>query len=66
MTRERNREAFPGVAQIVDDFRSAFGAVKVLHATEGGREIGKPPAFDGTDVDKLIRLNDAMKRRGTA
>ena len=64
---ERNRAAFPGVAQIVDDLRAQFGpGVKVLHAIEDGREIGKPQAFAGTDVDKLIRLDDAMKRRGTA
>ena len=65
-TRDQNRAAFPGVAEIVDEFRAEFGAVKVLHAVEGGKEIGKPQEFSGTDVDKLIRLNDAMKRRGTA
>ena len=64
---ERNRAAFPDVAQIVDDFRAVFGpGVKVLYATENGREIGKPQPFEGTDVDKLLRLDDAMKRRGTA
>lgn len=63
--RERNRREMPGVAAIVDEFRAIFGAgVKVLHAEEGGREIGKPPPFDGTDVDLLIRLDDWRKKRG--
>lgn len=64
--REQNRAAFPGVAEIVDTLTEAFGPVRVLHATENGREIGKPQPFDGTDVDKLVRLDDAMKQRGTA
>ena len=64
--REQNRAAFPGVAEIVDTLTAAFGPVRVLHATENGREIGKPQPFDGIDVDHVIRLDDAMKKRGTA
>lgn len=65
---QRNRDQFPGVTAIVDEFRAAFGAdqVKVRWACENGREIGKPIPFEGTDVDKLIRLDDmdAKRRRG--
>jgi hypothetical protein len=56
--REQNRREMPGTAQIVDEFTAAFGPVKVLHAIENGKEIGKPQPFDGIDVDKLIRLDD--------
>lgn len=65
--RERNRREMPGVAAIVDDFRAAFGSgVKVLHATEGGREIGKTQEFKGTDVDKLLRYCAWQTSRGLA
>lgn len=64
--REQNRADFPGVAEIVDTLTEAFGPVRVLHATENGREIGKPQPFDGTDVDKLIRLSESDAKRGAA
>jgi hypothetical protein len=39
-----NRERMPGTAAIVDAFRAKFGAaVKVLHAKEGGQEVGAAP-----------------------
>jgi len=62
---QRNRDQFPGVTAIVDELRSAFGAdqVKVRWACEDGREVGKPISFEGTDVDKIIRLDDMRKRR---
>lgn len=56
--REANRQAFPGVAEIVDSLTAEFGPVKVLHAIENGKEIGKPQPFDGTDVDKVIAADD--------
>ena len=64
----RNRDQFPGVTAIVDELRSAFGAdqVKVRWASENGREVGKPIPFEGTDVDKLIRLDDMSKKRRSA
>ena len=64
--REQNRAAFPDVAEGVDRLSAVFGRVRVLYATENGREIGKPQPFDGIDVDHVIRLDDAMKKRGTA
>ncbi|MFA5824798.1 MAG: hypothetical protein WC825_02365 [Gallionellaceae bacterium] len=46
--RKANREAFPAVAQIVDEFTAAFGAVKVLGGTEftTGQSFGwvRPPS----------------------
>lgn len=36
-----NREAFPGVASIVDGLTKVFGPVKVKWACENGRKIGK-------------------------
>ncbi len=65
--REENRRAFPGVASIVDSLTAAFGPVKVLHAVENGKEIGKPQPFDGMDIDKVIAADDwhkAAQKRG--
>lgn len=65
--REANRAAFPGVAQIVDSLTAAFGPVKVLHAIENGKEIGKTQQFDGIDADKVIAADDwhnAAQKRG--
>jgi len=61
--RERNRREFPGVTSIVDQFTVVFGSVKVLHATENGKEIGKAPTFDGLDVDQLLRLDNWRSNR---
>jgi hypothetical protein len=62
--RRKNRETMPGTAAIVDELTAAFGQVKVLHAKEGGREIGKPLDESGwTDVDKLIRYHDMHNTR---
>lgn len=61
--RERNRREFPGVTSIVDQFTEVFGPVKVLHATEGGKEIGKIPVFDGLDVDQILRLDNWLSKR---
>ena len=61
--REANRRAFPGVAEIVDQLTAAFGPVRVLHAIENGREIGKPQPFAGTDVDQYLRMVDADAKR---
>jgi hypothetical protein len=65
--REQNRRAFPGVAEIVDSLTAAFGPVKVLHAIENGKEIGKPQPFDGIDANKIIAADDwhkAAQKRG--
>lgn len=65
--REQNRRDFPGVAEIVDTLTAAFGPVKVLHAIENGKEIGKPQPFDGIDANKVIAADDwhnAAQKRG--
>lgn len=43
MSRERNREQFPTIAGVVDQFREAFGPVRVVHATENGNSVGRDP-----------------------
>lgn len=43
--RDRNREAFPAVAQMVDELSKTFGPIRVLWASEGGKEIGKKQEF---------------------
>jgi len=53
--RQEMRDAMPGTAALVDDLRAVFGDVKVRHAKEGDKEVGKRQPFDGIDVDKLIR-----------
>ena len=65
--REQIRQDFPGCTSIIDDFRAVFGAgVKPLYFSEAGKTMGKEQVLEGTDVDKLIRLDDmdAKRRRG--
>jgi hypothetical protein len=56
--REENRRAFPDTAEAVDRLSEIFGPVKVLHAIENGKEIGKPQPFDGIDANKIIAADD--------
>jgi hypothetical protein len=37
-----NRDAMPGIAEIVDTLRGVFGPVKVIYAEEGGTKRGRP------------------------
>jgi hypothetical protein len=53
--RQQMRDAMPGTAALVDELRAVFGDVKVRHAKEGNKEVGKPQPFDGIDVNQLIR-----------
>lgn len=65
--REANRRAFPDTAEAVDRLSEIFGPVKVLHAIENGKEIGKPQPFDGIDANKIIAADDwskAVQKRG--
>ena len=39
--REKNRENFPEIAKIIDEFRKEFGEVKLLWGQENEKEIGK-------------------------
>ena len=43
--RKSNREAFPAVAQMVDELSKTFGPIRVLWASESGKEIGKKQEF---------------------
>lgn len=38
--RRRNRERFPEMTKVIDEFRSVFGDVKVLWVQEGDQEAG--------------------------
>ena len=63
--RDAIRRDFPGCTSIIDDFRAVFGpGVKPLYFSENGKTMGKEQAFEGTDVDKLIRLSDMDAKRG--
>ena len=64
--RDAIRRDFPNCTSIIDDFRAAFGpGVKPLYFDEDGKTMGKQQPFDGTDVDKYLRLVDmTAKRRG--
>ncbi len=43
LTKEYVRENFPECVGVADAFRAEFGdGVKMVHAREGGKEIGKP------------------------
>lgn len=39
--RRRNRERFPGMSKVIDEFRQYFGDVKVLWVKEGDQEAGQ-------------------------
>lgn len=63
--RDQIRRDFPGCTSIIDDFRAVFGpGVKPLYFSENGKTMGKEQAFEGTDVDKLIRLSESDAKRG--
>ena len=66
MTADQIRADFPGCTAIVDDLRSVFGpGVRAKYFSEGGKTMGKPQPFDGTDVGQFVRLADMdAKRRG--
>lgn len=62
--RDQIRRDFPGCTSVIDDFRAVFGpGVKPLYFEENGKTMGKQQSFDGTDVDKLIRLDDMDTKR---
>lgn len=61
--REQIRRDFPACAAMTDELRAAFGpGVKPLYFSEAGKTMGKEQPFDGTDIDKIIRLDD-MERK---
>ena len=51
---------------MIDELSAVFGPVKVRWCEEGGKTMGKQKPFDGTDVDKLIRLDEMDAKRGRA
>ena len=62
--RDQIRRDFPGCAAITEQLRAVFGpGVKPLYFSEDGKTMGKQQAFDGTDVDQLIRLDDMDAKR---
>jgi len=62
--REQIRIDFPNCTAIIDQFRAVFGdGVKAKYFEEVGKTMGKKQPFDGTDVDKLIRLDDMTAKR---
>jgi hypothetical protein len=54
VSRERNRAEFPGLAALMDTMRELYGNnVKLLHGEEAGKEIGKRPEPDATEIDLM-------------
>jgi len=65
--REQIRADFPNCTAIIDQFRAVFGdGVKAKYFEEGGKTMGKQQPFDGTDIEKLIRLDEMDAKRGRA
>ncbi len=65
MTKDQIRADFPLCTQAIDQFRAVFGAgVKPLYFSDGGKTMGKQQPFEGTDVDKIIRMADMDASRG--
>ena len=63
-TRDQIRRDFPSCAAITEQLRAVFGpGVKPLYFSEDGKTMGKQQAFDGTDADQLIRLDDMDAKR---
>ncbi len=63
--RDQIRRDFPECAAMTEELRAAFGpGVKPLYFSEDGKTMGKEQAFDGTDVDKLMRLIDGPVTHG--
>lgn len=72
-TAANNRAAFPATAAIVDAFRAEFGdGVKLIHAEEGGRTVGRKPPEPKrfVMVDQWLKAGELIKeelaRRGIA
>lgn len=61
---QNNRDRMPDGAKLIDSITRVFGAVKVKWIRANGLEMGRRPPFEGTDVDKIIRLDDMRKKRG--
>lgn len=63
VAREKNRAAMPATAAMVDRLREAFGPVRVLHAIENGKEVGKPQDYsDLIDANQFIKADDWHQR----
>jgi hypothetical protein len=67
--RRKNREKFPEMTKVIDEFRAVFGAgVKVMYVKEGDFEMGTPspagvPISEGS-FDVVSRTG-GKKTRGT-
>lgn len=62
--RADNRSAFPATARIVDEFRAEFGdGVKLIHAEEGGKTIGRKPPEPKrfVMVDQWLKAGDLIR-----
>lgn len=56
MNKDEVRRLFPQCASFADECRRVFGdGVKLVHASESGREIGIKPHID---ADRVVRLSD--------
>lgn len=59
----KNRAEFPAAAAILDEFRQVFGnKVKLVYASEAGREIGKRPVAPKRfmTVDQWLRTSELI------
>lgn len=59
--KEKNREKFPQIAKIVDEFTEIFGKVKVLYAEEGGNKVGEKSA-EGITTDLMVIETNKEKK----
>jgi hypothetical protein len=58
------RADFPDATDGIDQLRAAFGpGVKAKYFSEGGKTMGKPIPFEGTDAEKIIRYDDMRQKR---
>ena len=61
---EANRAKAPITGAKVEEFRAAFGPVKIDYVSENGLVLGKPPTFEGTWVSAAdMRLWDKKAKR---
>lgn len=65
--RRRNREMFPEMSKVIDEFRAVFGeGCKVMYVKEGEREAGSPLEGQWVPITPGDGYVGSRKSRGEA
>lgn len=64
--RRRNRERFPEMSRVIDEFRAVFGDVKVMYVKEGDQEAGEKRDEDWVPISEGDGyVGDRSRRKAT-